>query len=65
MQNLLEAFRIFAKYTDARYPTWCEHDTLHVVVNPEMVSAEDLERLETLGFQADDDDFYSFEFGSC
>jgi len=66
MQDLIEALTIFAKYTDAHYPTHCEHDELQVAVNPSDVSEEDLKRLEELSFIPDDyDTFMSRRFGSC
>ena len=67
MKDLLEAFTIFAKYTDAASPTCCEHDTLYVLVDPAKVTAEDRARLETLGFTAQerDNNFSSYRFGSA
>jgi hypothetical protein len=68
MKDLIEALTIFAKYTDARSPTSCEHDTLYVQVDPAIVNDEDKAKLNGLGFHADTEDlqnFYSFRFGSC
>lgn len=68
MKDLIEALTIFAKYTDKRHPTCCEHDVMYVQVNPSIVTAADVERLEALGFHADRDDlenFNSSRFGSC
>lgn len=67
MDELIEALKIFRKYTDAKYPCWCEHDEFHVCVDPEEVSDEDKNKLEELGFDINEDteDFYSFRFGSC
>ena len=67
MKDLIEAFQIFAKYTQAHYPTGCEHDRLYVMVSPSAVSEGDIQLLEKLGFYAgeEDDNFYSFRFGSC
>lgn len=64
---LIEAFTIFRKYSDEKWPTHCEHDAMYVLVNPEVVSQDDIDRLEILGFEADEDDgnFYSFRFGSA
>lgn len=67
MKDLVEAFQIFAKYTDARNPTHCEHDVLAVnVVHKKDVSPEDHARLDELGFDwSDEDEMYkSFRFGS-
>lgn len=71
MKDLIEALTIFAKYTDAEFPTHCEHDVLTVCVDPALVTAVDKARLEELGFHAgkegsdQEDSFYSFRFGSC
>lgn len=68
MENLIKALKIFAKYTNKKYPTGCEHDVLYVYVNPSIVSEEDIKKLEELGFDADREDrenFYSFTFGSA
>jgi hypothetical protein len=65
---LIEAFQIFKKYIpDEGNPTSCDHDTLYVLVDPAIVTAEDRERLELLGFIAKerDENFYSFRFGSA
>lgn len=41
MNDLIKALQIFAKYTDAKYPTSCEHDIFYVQVSPDDVSDED------------------------
>ena len=67
MKDLLEAIAIFAKYTDAKHPTCCEHDILYVLVDPADVTAEDRTRLQALGFEAHEADrnFQSYRFGSA
>lgn len=51
MNDLIEALRIFAKYTSRRFPTQCEHDLLIVCGVPVLeVSEEDKLRLAELGF---------------
>jgi len=67
MLKLIEALKIFLKYGNLEYPTACEHDTLYVNVSPGEVDAEDIAELEKLGFFADsdNDNFYSFKYGSC
>lgn len=67
MKDLIEALTIFAKYTDARNPTACDHDVLYVLVRPQDVSTEDIGALKALGFLAsfDDEHFYSFRYGSA
>jgi hypothetical protein len=66
MNELIEALNIFAKYTQDNYPTHCEHDTLMILVDPRLVSKEDVTKLDDLGFfVSDDGHFYSFRFGSA
>lgn len=66
MSKLIEALQIFVKYADPTYPTWCEHDVLHVCIDAEIVSGEDKKRLEELGFLTDGDNgFMSFRYGSA
>lgn len=67
MDDLIEALKIFKKYTDAEYPCWCIQDEFHICVDPDEVSDEDKEKLEELGFEVDDysNDFCSFKYGSC
>lgn len=66
MDDLIKALTIFRKYTDAKWPTHCEHDVLYVMVDPSKVSAEDTEELKNLSFNpnTDLDNFESFRFGS-
>ena len=65
MEDLIEALRIFSKYTDSKYPTKCEHEELYVnCVKPKDVTPEDLAELEKLGFVPFQDfAFVSFRFG--
>jgi len=71
MKDLIEALIIMSKYiTDEnglRNPTFCSHDLLEVMVDPALVSEEDLARLKCLGFYPNDDSdgFKSYRFGSC
>lgn len=70
MDDLIKALQIFRKYTDALYPTSCEHDCLYVHVDPEKVSSADKMELERLGFDSSSDPeeykwFESSRFGSC
>lgn len=68
MKDLIEALQIFRKYRDVKYPTHCEHDVLYVVgIEREAISAEDVERLDDLGFHwmSDVDCWGSFTFGSA
>lgn len=71
MKDLIEALQIFLKYSQTDYPTHCEHDVLFVDCDPELVSIEDKERLEELGFHDGcgsgefEHGFYSYKFGSC
>ena len=67
MEDLIKALQILSKYTEAKYPTNCSHDVLFVDVDPELVSKEDIETLDTLGFfvSEENEGFSSFRFGSC
>lgn len=65
MSKLIEALQIFLKYGDPAYPTHCEHDTLHVCIDPAVVSDEDKVSLEALGFHTSEEGFYSYRYGSA
>ena len=66
MDDLIKALTIFSKYTDTKYPTHCEHDVMMVMVDPNIVSPEDIIELEQLGFDVTEDNcFSSFHFGSA
>jgi len=66
-EALIEAFEIFRKYDNPKWPLNCQYDKLFVDVSPEKVSEKDLERLDALGFIENEglDGFKSFRFGSC
>ena len=68
MEDLIQALSIFARYTKAYAPTHCEHDVFYVVgVGKDTPSAEEKNRLETLGFfwSEDNNAWASFRFGSA
>lgn len=67
MDKLIEALQIFLKYDNPTYPTWCEHDVLHICINSSDVSEEDKKRLNELGFLEDkeNEEFISFKYGSA
>ena len=69
MEDLIKALKIFAKYTNTRYPLHCEHDVLYIWgVEPSEVSDEDLKQLEKLDFFVSDgvdEGIISYRFGSC
>ena len=67
MKDLIKALQIFLKYNPPTYPTICEHDELYVLVDPTIVSKEDLATLEDLGFRPapEHDCFRSTVFGSA
>ena len=68
MEDLIKALQIFLKYQNLRWPTHCEHDELFIVgITKEEVSEEDLNKLETLGFEWIEENqlFSSFRFGSA
>lgn len=68
MENLIKALTIFLKYGNQDYPTHCEHDELLVVgISEDVVSDEDKEELDKLGFFWDEEygSWASFHFGSA
>lgn len=67
MDTLLKALTIFLKYGNPEFSTHCEHDKLTVDIDPALVSAEDLKKLDDLYFHAQEDEecFTSSYFGSC
>lgn len=69
MKDLIEALTILSKYGNPEWPTHCEHDILTVMVDPVLVSEEDLARLEELDFtpgsEYSDEVFTSYRFGSA
>lgn len=66
MEDLIKALQIFLKYENKMYPIYCEHDILYVDIDPSIVSDEDKETLDGLGFFVYDelDCFASFKYGS-
>jgi hypothetical protein len=71
MNDLIEALQIFSKYRNPDRPTHCEHDVLFISpeISPILVSDEDINKLEELGFFVTDEDgeecFKSHRFGRC
>jgi hypothetical protein len=68
LENLIKALQILNKYGNPAYPTNCEHDEFRVhKISPYKVSKEDIEELESYGFdvETDNDCFISFDYGSC
>ncbi|MBQ9023848.1 MAG: hypothetical protein IJ105_01350 [Bacilli bacterium] len=68
MKDLIEALKIFEKYIgDEKYPTWAEHDEFGVCCRKEIMTEEDIKKLDELGFFYDEnyDCFVSFKYGSC
>lgn len=65
MSDLIKALTIFLKYDDPEFPTHCEHDTLMVCIDADIVSEEDKKTLKELGFHVSDGYFKSFRFGSA
>ena len=68
MEDLIKALQIFLKYGNPRNPSTCEHDCFYVLINPDVVSEEDIEELSILGFHIDEDGgegFISYRYGSC
>ncbi len=65
MKEIIQALQIFLKYGNPHSPFHCEHDTLYVMIEPQIVSVEDKAALRELGFIAASDNFVSHRFGSA
>lgn len=65
--NLLSALTLLSKHSFSNYPTWCEHDVLHVNADDEAFTPEEITQLEQWGFHRDEEEggFYSFRYGSA
>lgn len=66
--DLIEGLTLLAKHhTDPSSPLHCSHDTLHVLADEKAFTAEELHRLDHLGFNVDTSEggFYSYRFGSA
>lgn len=65
--ELIEALTLLAKHPgDQVSPLHCEHDTLNVLADNSAFTADELARLEELGFHAGSEGgFYSFRYGSA
>lgn len=66
-RELIEGLTLISKGQVNRVsPFHCEHDELRVMADPASFTAEELAKLEKLGFsQSEDGNFYSFRFGSA
>ena len=69
MEDFIKALQIFLKYGNPQRPSHCEHDYLFIDIHPDLVSDDDIKKLDELGFFPDEewdgDGFGSFKFGSC
>ena len=66
MDDLIKALQIMRKYGNPKWPTNCEHDVMFVNIDSDLVSDEDKEQLDLLGFfVGSEGGFESFTFGSC
>ena len=68
MEDLIKALQIFLEYGNPEWPTHCEHDIMLIMIDPEIVSADDQIRLDELGFFVSTehpDCFASYKFGSA
>ena len=69
MEDLIKALSILLKYDNPDNPTHYEHDIMYISeIDPDDVSAEDIEELKELGFNVGYEfgfkQFYSYKFGS-
>ena len=68
MEDLIKALQILIKYGNPKWPTWCDHDCLHICdIDDAAVTEEDKVELSNLGFKVDEEKggFYSFRFGGA
>jgi len=67
IKELIEALTILSSYCDENeYLTNCTHDELHICIDYDIVSEEDIKRLKKLGFyESECNQFHSFKHGSC
>jgi hypothetical protein len=65
--DLIEGLTILAtRQNNDISPLHCEHDQLTVMADPAAFTADELTRLDEMGFHAGDEQtFYSFRFGSA
>lgn len=71
MNELIEALMIFSKYLTEndyayKWPTSCYNGEMRVSVSPNVVSTQDIIKLQELGFQPDFcwNNFVSVKYGS-
>lgn len=65
MKDLIEALTIIYKYNQEKYPICCEHGSLYIPMDFNIVSEEDIQKLYELGFKLYEEGFQSYRFGSC
>jgi hypothetical protein len=66
MDDLIEALQLIATRCKPEFPTWCEHDALHVCVDDELFTPDEIAKLDELGFfVGGEGGFTSFRFGSA
>ena len=65
IDGLIKALMIAKKYENPSCPTHCEHDVMWLCINESLVSDEDKEKLDKLGFFVADDGFQSHRYGSA
>lgn len=57
--KIIEILKILSKYgISENYPIWAEHDIIGFIIDPELISEEDMETLAKLGV------FYNYEYES-
>lgn len=66
MKQFIEAMNIFSKYTNKEHVFHCEHDSMYVCIDADLVSEEDKALLDELGFFVSGENiFLSYKYGSC
>ena len=65
--TLIEALKIFKKYSNKEYPIQCEANIMYILIDPSIVSEKDKLKLQGRGFlpYSAGPAFYSVYFGSA
>lgn len=67
MEDFIKALNIFMKHGNVTYPFSCEYEVLYIFPASNDFTEEEFKELDDLGFHynEEDENFYSFKYGSC
>lgn len=66
MDELIKALQLMRTRANPSSPFHCEHDELHVMVDPELFTPEEIAQLDEWGFFIGEYNcFQSFKYGSA